>query len=368
MSLLFASLLLGVALASPSGGVPTLDAESVAIADAVRMMADTDPVSRVAMLLEARRLPRNALFSLATSHPGIVEQLIKPEFAEVLEYLEAIPAPELHRIRRGETVVRADRDLKGRERDIAIKVARRMNFPKFDPEKVQAVRLSPLEGRVFLMEITYKKSKRKEYTQNISIAWPSSPERDEESRSALAVYFGARPSADCQAVGAPIPINDGSFEREYTLNDAWELVDAVELGNKRTPVNEVSIDDSIALDGYHSVRFHADDHTRLFKEVVQVVPITGGQAVRVRTQMRAEDLRVEFQQREDQVCLTVSWLDMNRQPVGGAVKAVARLATHPWELVEVAETAPYNAAFLRIGLLSAVSGTAWFDAVEVRRD
>ena len=354
-------------VAAQDGRPPTVDAAASAQADAVRGYSDADPVGRIQMLLAARSLSPAAQFALAQTHPSIVEQLIDPKLAPVLAYLDTLPAPELARLRQGKTVVRAQRDLKGAELAAAAVVAQRFDWPKFKPEKITAVRLGPFEGRTFRMDITYAKSKKKEFTNVVELAWPSSPERDEESRGQLSKHFGARPSRDSNEKGAPLPLIDGSFEKEYTLNDAWELVEATEMGNKRTPVNDVTIDATSALDGAHSVRFYADDHTRLFNEVAQLVPVMQFQPVQLRAQLKAENLRIEFHQREDQVCMTLSFLDANYRPVGQPVKAVGRLTTHPWELLELTATAPANAAFARVALLSAVSGTAWFDAVELRR-
>lgn len=349
------------------GRQPVVDAAAMAQADVVRGYADSDPVGRIQMLLAARALSPGAQFALAQTHPNIVEQVIDPQLAPVLAYIDTLPPPELARLRQGKTVVRAQRDLKGAELKAAALVAERFDWPKFKPEKITAVRLGPFEGRTFRVDITYAKSRKKEYTNVVELAWPSSPERDEESRGRLSKHFGARPSRDSNEKGAPLPLQDGSFEKEYTLNDAWEIVEAVEMGNKRTPVNDVTIDPNTALDGSHSVRFYADDHTRLFNEVAQVVPVLQFQPVQLRAQLRAEKLRVEFHQREDQVCMTLSFLDASYRPLGQPVKAVGRLTTHPWELLELNATAPANAAFVRVGLLSAVSGTAWFDAVELRR-
>ena len=46
-------------------------------------------------------------------------------------------------------------------------------------------------------------------------------------------------------------------------------------------------------------------------------------------------------------------------------RAITRLETYPWTLIEIEETAPFNAEFVRIALFSGVSGTVWFDGVEV---
>jgi hypothetical protein len=51
--------------------------------------------------------------------------------------------------------------------------------------------------------------------------------------------------------------------------------------------------------------------------------------------------------------------------VGPARRAVARLETYPWTRLSIEETAPQNAEFVRIAVFSGVSGTAWFDAVEI---
>ena len=142
-------------------------------------------------------------------------------------------------------------------------------------------------------------------------------------------------------------------------------MEAVALSEARTPVSDVAIDDKVFLDGTSSVRFYAEERTRLFYEVAQAAPVLPGQRILATSQVRAENLRVEHQQREDHVCMTLSFLDGNGRPVGPARRAVARLETYPWSRLAIEETAPPEAEFVRIALFSGVSGTAWFDAVEL---
>ena len=362
VGLLFAA----VSVAPPAlAAAPTVTPADQGAAQLIRRMPEATPVDRMNQILDARKLSPGGLFDLATTHPHIVEHIYNSRFDEIFEYIDLMPPAELNRIRRGETVIRTTADLRGRERDLAGSIGGRFDFPKYDPEKVVAVRMGSINQQVWKFEVKYKKNKRKEYTEDIELAWKSSLERDEESRDLIAKAVGARPSRVARGVGSAIGIQDGSFEDEHTLNDSWALVEAVVLTDARTPVSDVSIDEQVYLDGVSSVRFFAEERTRLFYEVAQAAPVIPGQRLLATSQVRAEDLRVEHQQREDHVCMTLSFMDGNGRPVGPARRAIARLETYPWTRLAIEETAPPEAEFVRIAVFSGVSGTAWFDAIEI---
>jgi len=344
---------------------PTITPADAGAAELVRRMPEATPVDRINQVLEARKLSEGALFDLATTHPHIVEHMYNSKYDEIFEYIDLMPPAELNRIRRGETVIRTTADLRGRERELAGSIGGRFGFPKYDPEKVVAVRMGSINQQVWKFEVKYKKNKRKEYTDDISLAWKSSPERDEESRDLIAKAVGARPSRVARGVGSAIGIQDGSFEDEHTLNDSWALVEAVVTSEARTPVSTVSIDDKVYLDGSHSIRFFAEERTRVFYEAAQAAPVQPGQRLLATSQVKAEELRVEHRQREDHVCMTLSFMDGTGAPIGPARRAIARLETYPWTRLAIEETAPEGAEFVRIAVFSGVSGTAWFDAIEI---
>ncbi len=341
---------------------PRVDAAAQAAASRVSSLPDTDPVARINMVLEAAKLDDNALFVLAQTHPSIAEHLSDKHIKMTVDYLRTIPATELHRIRRGETVIRPYDSLRGPEKKAALALAEKMGFPKFKEKKLASIRMGPIEARVFRLEITYNKTHREVVSETVDMAWPSTPERDEDTRDRLARYFGARPTRMAGAPGTPLPLEDGSFENPDTLGVTWELGEGVILGTD-LPVSEVAVDADVALDGTHSLRFNSTQATRRFPEVLQHVPVQPGTPVLLRAQFRAQNLRVEYQQREDQVGLSLTWLDSSGYPVGPAVIASGRLTSHPWELLEIREVAPQGATMARVGLLSAVSGTSWFDGV-----
>ncbi len=346
-------------------GAPMVTDSDRGYAQLVRNMPETTPVDRMNQVLQARKLSEGALFELATTHPHIVEHIYNSTFDQIFEYIDLMPPAELNRIRRGETVIRDTADLRGREAELAGEIGGRFSFPKYKPEKIVAVRMGSIQDQVWKFEVKYKKNKKKEYTEDISLAWKSSPERDEESRDLIAKAVGARPSRVSRGVGSALGLSDGSFEADHTLNDGWSIVEAIFTSEARTPVSDVSIDDAIYLDGRRSLRFYAEERTRLFYEVAQAAPVTPGSRLRASVQVKAENLRVEHQQREDHVCMTLSFLDGTGHPVGPARRAIARLETYPWTLLEIDETAPLNAEFVRIALFSGVSGTVWFDGAEV---
>lgn len=347
-----------------AGRAPVVDAAARAAASRVAGMPDTDPVARLNMVLEAAKLDEAALFVLANSHPSIVEHLTDPHIKATVDYIRALPATKLHELRRGETVIRDFENLRADEKKKALALAGRMNFPKYKERKLRSIRLGPLEARIFRVEVTYQHRQTKLLTEDIELCWPSTPEREESTRDRLAKHFGARPSRASGTPGTPLPLEDGSFERDDTLGGIWDLGEGVMFGTE-LPVAEVAIDESVALDGVRSVRFHATEKTRRFPEVVQHVPVQPGTPTRVRAQFRADNLRVEFQQREDQVGLSLTWVDSMGNAVAPPRFAQGRLTSHPWELLELESVAPQGATLARVGLMSAVSGTAWFDGVTV---
>ena len=364
--LLAALALLGAAPAAEAAGgrAPVVDATARATAGRISNMPDSDPVARLNMVLEAAKLDEPALFVLANSHPSIVEHFTDPHIKATVDYIRSLPATKVHELRRGETVIRDFKNLRADEKKKALALAERMNFPKFKEKKLRSIRLGPLEARIFRVEITYQHRQSKLLTEDIELCWPSTPEREEATRDRLAKHFGARPSLASGMPGTALPLEDGSFEQDSTLGGFWDLSEGVMLGTD-LPVSEVAIDEDVALDGTRSVRFHSTERTRRFPEVVQHVPVQPGTPTRVRAQFRAHNLRVEYQQREDQVGMSLTWVDSMGNPVTTPQFVQGRLTSHPWELLEINSVAPAGATMARVGLLSAVSGTAWFDGVTV---
>ncbi len=372
---LAARVLLGVLLAASLQGTAAWaqDTKPPVVTDADRWAAaevtaitDTDPVGRLNQLLVAARLSQAALFVLAGSNPGIVEQVVDPKYQAAVAVIDALPPPELHRIRRGETVIRTNDILRGRERDRAIVLAEQFEFAKFDEKKLGAIRIGPLEGRYYRVEVTYQAKKKKTLYGSIELAWPSTPERDEETRNQLRANPGVAQRRRHGQRPGRVPVSQGSFEAPDSLDAAWFVGDGPSFP-PGTPRGDVNLDDSTALDGTRSLRFHNNAQTRLFPTVLQRVDIVGGTRVRVRCQFRANNLRVEYLQREDQVGMSLQWLDANGQALGAPLQAIGRLSTHPWELLEIESTAPADATAATLQLMSPVPGTAWFDGVNIER-
>ena len=344
-------------LASPAlaDRPPVVDATAQAQADRIAAMPDGDPVSRMQMLLAARDLDDAALFALATTHPGLVEQLTASSLRPAVDYIASLPPPELHRVRQGETVIRTLRSMNSTEQGL-VETLCELHGVKF--KKFQAVRVGPLEGRIYRVELTSQGKKKKTISSEIALAWPGTPERDEESRVTLTRTFNARPS---QLSNSVLPLEDGSFE-DGALTDSWQLREALVLG-PTVPVNDIDLETSNAIDGSRSLRFHADEDTRSFQMATQRITVVSGMTLRARAQIMTDNLRVEFQQRPTDVYLGLSFLDIYGNPVAPPRRDVARLSSHTWELLEVVADVPPGADFVQLELLSAVSGTAWFDGV-----
>ncbi len=335
---------------------PVVDAAAASQAAQISRMSDGDPVSRMQMLLAARELSDAALFALAATHPGLVEQLTNSTYRTAIDYISSLPPPELHRVRQGETVIRTLRSMSSTEEGIVESLCE-ANSIKF--KKFQAMRVGPLEGRIYRVEMTSTGKKKSTVSSEIALAWPGTPERDEESRVVLTRYFNARPS---QINNSVLPLIDGSFEVGQALSEDWVLREALVLG-PNVPVNNIDIDTRNAIDGRYSLRFHADNETRRFNMVSQRITVVEGMTLRARTQVMSDNLRVEFQQRPTDVYLALSFLDIYGNPVAPPKRTVARLHSHTWELLEIITPVPSGTDLVQLELLSAVSGTAWFDGV-----
>jgi len=344
-------------LASP----PVVTQQAEFAAQRIAAMADGDPVSRMLMLIEAQKLDEAALFALATTHPSIVEQATQEKYALAISYLSSLPPADLHRVRSGETVIRTQRSMLSRELAIVEDLCEQFDvrFRHFE-----AMRVGPLEGRIFRVELNYRK-RGSTITKSLELAWPSTPQRDERSRDLLTRYFSARPSALSMGPGSPLPIQDVSFEEDNTLASNWELKTA-QIIDIENPVVNVDIDNQVAIDGFRSLRFHADERTRRFVMATQSVTVAQGMRLQARAYIKTENLRSEGRQIEDNVYLGLSFLDFNDIPVAPPQRHVARLETHPWELLEVNTVVPPGTSLVQIELISAVSGTAWFDGVTLQ--
>lgn len=340
---------------------PIVDDAARFEAERVRMMSDTDPTSRMLMLLAAREFDDAALFALAGSHPGLVEQLVSSEYQSAVDYIAQLPPGELHRVRAGETIVRTPSSMTPSERSRIDAIVDELGHA---PKRFQAVRIGPLDGQVYRFEVTVLARRKRPISQSISLCWPATPERDEESRAMLSRHFGARPSQTGSGQGAAIPLQEPSFEGQTALGESWTLQSGVMLGLE-FPTNDVEIDGNVAIDGFHSLRFHASEDTRHFQSVVQTVTVGPGVTVRARAQVQADNLRVEFQQQASTVYLKLQFVDAAGFPIGDPVTDIAQLGTHAWQPLEVQQTAPEQATHLQVELLSGVSGTAWFDGVSI---
>ena len=292
---------------------PVVDEAAKMQASMVASLPDGSPEERLAQLLEAVELSSNALFALAASHPGVVEQVTSEKYRLALNYILSLPAADVHRLRRGETVIRTDEVLQRHEKDQALAMAEYFNFRRFKPEKLRATRVGTIEGRLVRVEVTVAKNKKMELSGELELAWPSTPERDELSRNRLARHFGARPSATLSDIGAPLPLQLGSFERLNAIQSPWHLDDAVVLGSE-SPVSEIAIDNQVAVDGSNSVRFYADIRTRRFK--ISFKTCQSPRVWKLSTDLSSQNLRVEFQQKETDVHLSPTFLNEYRAHLG----------------------------------------------------
>lgn len=366
--LVFAAVLLAVTCLArtAAAGAPVVTPQDTATAQRVAHMRDSDPIGRLNQLLEAVALSQGALFVLAASHPGLVQQVVDEKYRPALAYLAALPPAQLHKIKRGETLVRTRDDLRGRELKQALAMAASYDFPKFKEEKVRAISLGPLEGRAYKVEVVYQRKKRLSLYGSIELAWPSTPERDEETRTDLTRHFGARPSAVVSGTGSLVPVKDGSFETAEAIGTSWFTAQILELP-PGLPRGAIALDRGVALDGVQSLRFNNSAKTRWFPAAQQEVPVKPGTRVLARCQFRAQQLRPEYLQREDLVGMSLTFVDAGGTAVSSPIRARGRLNTHAWEELQAEATAPENAVGVILEVSAPVSGTAWFDGVTLER-
>ena len=342
-----------------NGRPPVVDAAAEASAALIRAMPDGDPVGRINQLLAARDLSPGALFALASTHPGLVEQLTTPRLRMAIDYLAVLPSGDLNRVRRGETVIRSLRELRGTEYTMAVALSETFGFKE---KKLEAIVMGPFESRIYNLSVRSKGKAGAQDNGTIELAWPSTPQRDERSREALSKHFGARPSRTGVGAGSLLGLHDGSFDAGTPLSDSWDLIDGNVLGT-RAPVGEVVIDNGVALDGRSSLRFFADEKTRLFLKAIQYVPVQPGTVIRARAQLKTDNVRPEYQQSDRDLYLELIFLDAMGDPISAPARAYGRMSTHTWELLELQQQTPPGATSVQVGLISALSGKSWFDAV-----
>ena len=144
------------------------------------------------------------------------------------------------------------------------------------------------------MEIASEPKRKELLKEYVHLAWPSTPVRDERSREILTKHFKARPSPPSTGANAYIRIQDPSFEKPYGLSGPWQIGEGITLITNK-PESNIEIDTEEVMDGERALRFYATEKTRKFPSVVQTVPVPSGQRIRLRTYVRTQKLRTEFQ-------------------------------------------------------------------------
>jgi len=341
-------------------GVGAITDEEIARSAAVSQMPDESPAERINQLLAARGLNPNEQFVLASTHPGVVEQLVISEHRLATDYLYSLTGVELHKVREGRTLIRPERALSSFELKALGKICEHFGQ---DPEKLKGIRFGPKDGRIYELELSLRgKRKKQTVTYSMELAWPATPARNEASRVSLTKHFGARPSRLSHGVGSLLPLQDGSFE--VPLDRHWDLMPGTKFGH-HTPAQQVTLDPKVSIDGSQSVRFYATERTRQFFRVHQQVPVQAGTRIRLRSQVKTNLIRLEFQQRRSDFYMGLSFIGNGGQTLGQTFTASGRMGSHPWELLEIIQDVPPGATEVEIVLSCGASGTAWYDAVSL---
>lgn len=121
-----------------------------------------------------------------------------------------------------------------------------------------------------------------------------------------------------------------------------------------------------SIDGTASLRFYATQRTRQFQIVAQRVTVAPYTPLVARAMLKTEAIRKEFVQNPQDLYLEMSFEDITGAPVGSPLRDVGAGETHTWQALEVSGVVPDGAAYVRVALLSGLSGTAWFDGVTLQ--
>ena len=122
------------------------------------------------------------------------------------------------------------------------------------------------------------------------------------------------------------------------------------------PVGNSDLEYGKCLDALQCLRFYSTDKTRAFPLVSQWVSLdTSNPAIRATVYLKAEDLRVEYQQTSEGARMELMFYDENGNAVGAPISKSARLGTYDWEPLIVRADVPSGSSAVKI-FISAQSG------------
>lgn len=332
--------------------VPTEEDQTAA--EYVARMDDDSPQDRLIQMLRARELSMGALFVLAGADPVLVDQVLDEKVRAVLDWVAELPATRMSELRSGQTVVRSAEAWTARERERLEAIAARLDVKT---RSLTGVRIGAVGGAHLRFEMVGKKG-----GAEVVLALPAAPSREEKARDRLTARFGARPAEITSGPGTRLPIEDASFERG-DLGGAWQVTPFVEKGNP-LPAAEVTIDRGEAMDGVASLRFHADAQTRSWPQVTQTITVVPFTTLVLRGHVRTRFVRRERDQ-ERNLRLAMVWLDIAGTPLGDPVAAEVPTGDMDWRAFVVKGEAPSGTSFVQVSMACTMSGTAWFDGLQL---
>jgi hypothetical protein len=202
----------------------------------------------------------------------------------------------------------------------------------------------------------------KKDSREVVLALPSAPSREEKARDRLTGRFGARPAEISTGPGTRLPLEDASFEHD-DFEQAWKVSPFVDKGNPM-PAAEVTIDREQAMDGISSLRFHADAQTRSWPQVSQTISVAPFTSLVLRGHVRTQFVRKERDQ-ESILLLALVWLDIEGAPIGAPMAAEVPAGDMDWREFVVKGVAPGGAAYVQVTMACTMSGTTWFDGLQL---
>jgi hypothetical protein len=285
------------------------------------------PAERLDRLFAAAPLDQAGLITLAASDPDIAWQRLDPASRAAVDYILALPAAEIRRVREGQAVIR---DFGAGSEDEARAAERLAVATGARTSRVRQVHVHTVDATLIRVDLVLPRE-----TRGVPVAWPAYAL---PGRVALAL-------ADELGVLAPAAsLQDGSFEVPWSAGLAWA---------ESAPSGTLVLRDTARVkSGGTSLRL--ESRTRAKPSVSQVIPVFPGERLLVTAQGYAEGASPVLELRFD-----------------GPTGADAEAADPPpdgagWAPLVLQTTVPPDATRAEVVLTLSGAGAAGFDDLNIR--
>jgi len=336
--------------------VPIIDETSKSNAERLLYTANySSPYGRLMIALAAleSNSDESTIYSLGSTHPQIAEMLLVEEYKLVLEYISHIPSTEIHKLRKGDSIIRTLDQMGKIEKKFATILAKHLGLPK----KINAIRIGSFDNVTINVEVSYKKSGATQ-KMDIQMAGPNAPYADQQSRHRIGRILGSIPSPPLDGNRSLLPLSSGSFEQGLAK---WPSTDGFSF-EATQPIGVVGLDSNNSMDGKTSLRFYNTQKTRVFESLHQTVSIPNASEVVLQCFVQTQNAQVEYRQDPSFTYVALRYKDA----LGTIVKEdkkLIRMGTYSWEALIIESYVPQSASTVDVVLLSSVSGTIWFDGI-----